>query len=376
MAKKGKPKASDRSTEVFSQDTRPLYELSDLRYRELIGPPISPIDDVVEHAGTFAPDVYERLLARAGNVRPTIELFVEVLNDELAARSGDARLLAIVLLHKGIRTVSLPAIIREVSETWRARLLDTLGDVLKDPDPRIRQAAIELLDSLIHDSHKQSIMAILIRPELGITDPDEETALAAIGVLARIDQDTASEAVHALCQAAQSHPAPAVQIAVCHRLKALGIDSLPAVPTLLKLATESPNDDVRLAVVAALLAVAVFDDVVAELKPYAERLRPVLRAGGEKYRPLRLAIEGSRSVVPSGKKKPELVKGEKNIIEVIRDAGKRLTNEKVQEALSKKGYPSGTNGVKTKLASLRRRGFLTNDISAEPPGYGLPEWSK
>lgn len=63
------------------------------------------------------------------------------------------------------------------------------------------------------------------------------------------------------------------------------------------------------------------------------------------------------------------------ILEVVREAGKRLTGDEILNALSRK-YGSASPGMtKQNLAVMRREKLLTNRTDTDPRGYGLPEWS-
>lgn len=376
MAKSNKPeRSSSQSKKVVNQDTRSLYEQLKIRWLDLDGTGFPEIDVVANYLEERTPDIYKKILAKRSDGGSTLEQIVEVLESELTSKSSDTRLEGIVLLHTTINTVMLGRLIEGVSTTRRSRLINSLGETLKDPDCEVRRAAAKAMASLINDHHKREIAGILIRPTFGITNTDAETALASIKSLAKMDQDTASETVGALCKAAQKHASPEVRVAACKQLKALGEDSLPAIPTLLELAKESNSDEVALAAVEALLAVAKFEDVVVKLKPAADhRLLRLLRRGGEPFRLLRLTIEGKQSAPGGGGAGEWLSKPQRKVLEVVREAKKRLTTEEVLAAMETK-YGSASQGTyKSALADLVHRGFLNNRQDVQPPGYGLPEW--
>jgi hypothetical protein len=65
---------------------------------------------------------------------------------------------------------------------------------------------------------------------------------------------------------------------------------------------------------------------------------------------------------------------EQEIIDIIREAGRRLTGEQVLTELDRKRGSASPGTTKNYLASLVRQKRLTNRRDVDPPGYGLPEW--
>lgn len=75
-------------------------------------------------------------------------------------------------------------------------------------------------------------------------------------------------------------------------------------------------------------------------------------------------------------KTPRLSASERDIVAVLRKAGRRLTTARILSALEEAGLPASEGMLKQTLAAMRRHGLLTNDRNADPPGYGLPEWDQ
>lgn len=65
---------------------------------------------------------------------------------------------------------------------------------------------------------------------------------------------------------------------------------------------------------------------------------------------------------------------ERNIIEVIREADRYLTQLQIVAALEAKHGAASLGTTKNNLAGLRRRKVLTNFQDKDKRGYGLPEW--
>ena len=63
-----------------------------------------------------------------------------------------------------------------------------------------------------------------------------------------------------------------------------------------------------------------------------------------------------------------------DIIEILRDAGHRMTGEEILAALEIRNGTASSGTIKIYLASMVGCGSLTNRKDVEPPGYGLPEW--
>src|SRR5438477_8297799 len=66
---------------------------------------------------------------------------------------------------------------------------------------------------------------------------------------------------------------------------------------------------------------------------------------------------------------------QEHCLEVLREAGHRLTQSQILADLAKRGYHDGESTVKLALAQMSRDGRLTKDPEANPRGYGLPEWN-
>jgi hypothetical protein len=73
---------------------------------------------------------------------------------------------------------------------------------------------------------------------------------------------------------------------------------------------------------------------------------------------------------------PKLRPQQQELLDVIREAGHRLTTEQVLDALNAKGKRRSEGTTKNILASLVQFGPLTNATDEFGKGYGLPEWSK
>ena len=67
-----------------------------------------------------------------------------------------------------------------------------------------------------------------------------------------------------------------------------------------------------------------------------------------------------------------LSEAESRIIEVIRDAGHRLTTDQVLRELENRHGAASIGTTKVNLATLVRRRLLTNRQDVSPKGYGLP----
>lgn len=70
-----------------------------------------------------------------------------------------------------------------------------------------------------------------------------------------------------------------------------------------------------------------------------------------------------------------LRESESRIIDVVKSQGRRLTTTQIHGALEKSHGPTSVGMTKQNLAQLVRIGELNNKKDAEPPGYGLPQWS-
>jgi hypothetical protein len=71
---------------------------------------------------------------------------------------------------------------------------------------------------------------------------------------------------------------------------------------------------------------------------------------------------------------PALSPAEREIVDVIRDVGHRMTTREILEMLEAKG-PVSVGTTKQALAAMRRHRVLTNRSDTRPRGYGLPEWA-
>lgn len=61
-------------------------------------------------------------------------------------------------------------------------------------------------------------------------------------------------------------------------------------------------------------------------------------------------------------------------LEIVRQAGKRLTAVQIKKGLNDAGKIHGECTIRTALASLHREGLLDNRRDTKPRGYGLPTW--
>ncbi|MCE5302410.1 MAG: BlaI/MecI/CopY family transcriptional regulator [Planctomycetaceae bacterium] len=75
-----------------------------------------------------------------------------------------------------------------------------------------------------------------------------------------------------------------------------------------------------------------------------------------------------------GSNSPKLSDAEQIILDVLRNEGKRMTTNVILSAIEKKLGAASEGTTKTCLATLVRRGLLTNRQDVIPKGYGLPEW--
>lgn len=70
-----------------------------------------------------------------------------------------------------------------------------------------------------------------------------------------------------------------------------------------------------------------------------------------------------------------LTECQRDILQAITDADKRLTNEEVKEALQEDGHIHGESTINMALADLtKRKKLLTNARDARGKGYGLASW--
>jgi hypothetical protein len=72
----------------------------------------------------------------------------------------------------------------------------------------------------------------------------------------------------------------------------------------------------------------------------------------------------------------DLTPCQEHCIEILREAGHRLTQSQILAALAKRDYHDGESTVKLALAQMTRNGQLTKDPDSNPRGYGLPEWNR
>jgi|GEM_PF-6686315 hypothetical protein len=72
---------------------------------------------------------------------------------------------------------------------------------------------------------------------------------------------------------------------------------------------------------------------------------------------------------------PNLTQSQRDIWDVVLEAGHRLNTDEIYRALSDKGLHPGRSGLKQHLAELsNRRKVLPYRCDTSPPGYGLREW--
>lgn len=85
-----------------------------------------------------------------------------------------------------------------------------------------------------------------------------------------------------------------------------------------------------------------------------------------------IAQHSSGSVLrPRVKLRPQ----QQEIVDVIREAGRRLTTDEVLAALERKGKRRSEGTTKIILAAMVQFGPLTNSTDKYGRGYGLPDWS-
>lgn len=72
--------------------------------------------------------------------------------------------------------------------------------------------------------------------------------------------------------------------------------------------------------------------------------------------------------------KVRLSESEQRIVDVIQQAGRRLTTSEIMGQLERQYGPTSEGTTKISLSHLVRFGFLTNRQDVEPKGYGMPEW--
>jgi hypothetical protein len=65
---------------------------------------------------------------------------------------------------------------------------------------------------------------------------------------------------------------------------------------------------------------------------------------------------------------------EQNIRDVLKNAGHRMTTDRIIAALEVKHGAASTGTTKNALAGMVRNGHLDNRRDVKPAGYGLPEW--
>lgn len=75
-----------------------------------------------------------------------------------------------------------------------------------------------------------------------------------------------------------------------------------------------------------------------------------------------------------GSRRPKLSEAEQRIIGVVRNEGMRMTTKAILAAIERQQGAVSEGTTKVCLATLVRRGLLTNRQDVIPKGYGLPEW--
>lgn len=69
-----------------------------------------------------------------------------------------------------------------------------------------------------------------------------------------------------------------------------------------------------------------------------------------------------------------LTKNQRDIWNVLDEAGRRLTAQLIGKALAKKHLPQGSGGMRQTLSHLIQLKVLTNRADTKPRGYGLAAW--
>lgn len=82
-------------------------------------------------------------------------------------------------------------------------------------------------------------------------------------------------------------------------------------------------------------------------------------------------IDGLRTDIAALKAKPEPSGCLRDILAVLRTAGRRLTTNRILEELEKAGYEWSESTVRHTLATAVASELLTNDQQSDPRGYGL-----
>lgn len=65
----------------------------------------------------------------------------------------------------------------------------------------------------------------------------------------------------------------------------------------------------------------------------------------------------------------------REIIDTLREVGHRLTATHLLAEMERRGYGRSDTAIKTAAGTMVDMGALTNETSANPRGYGLPEWA-
>src|SRR5947209_14186300 len=101
-------------------------------------------------------------------------------------------------------------------------------------------------------------------------------------------------------------------------------------------------------------------------------VQPALDAGKSvRLTLVEISGDGRNTPVSSG----DLTPCQEHCLEVLREAGHRLTQSQILTLLAERGYLDGESTVKLALAQMSRDGRLTKDPDGNPRGYGLPEWN-
>lgn len=64
----------------------------------------------------------------------------------------------------------------------------------------------------------------------------------------------------------------------------------------------------------------------------------------------------------------------REIIETLRDVGRRLTGEQLQHEMEQRGLRYSDSKLRLTAGVMVELGVLTNEQQTNPKGYGLPEW--
>lgn len=263
---------------VVNRDTRSAQEQMNIVPLDVEGDGFPEMNALWSYLHFRSPDLYGRLAVNTNENGLLLEDILTLLLSDSNDRSGTVRLRAIVHLNIVINTVGSTKLVQEVPETVCSALKESLAKHLKDDDRRVRCDSVRALRALLNEDLKYEFVELLSRRGVGITDPDPETALASIALLADAGRYAASAAVEALSKSAEKHASSEVRLDACNGLGRLREDARPAMPTLRRIVMNEPDKKIASAAVDAMLATKDLDGVVGELTSIKDdRLFPLLR---------------------------------------------------------------------------------------------------